>query len=91
MNINRYFGKDWKFFWTTSKVWNIIIQKPCNFVGLKLIDTRFKTPARKLLRIGRKHCSWCGATQTRDTGLFMSASRKGLRCTNKNCWNEKFV
>lgn len=91
MNIKNYYGKDWKFFWTTSKLWNIIVQKPCNHIGLKLINTCSKTLARKLLRIGKNHCSWCGDSQNKNTGLFMAYSRKGLRCSNKNCMDKPYV
>lgn len=91
MSIKNYYGKDWKFFWTTSTAWNLLIQKPCNYLGLKLINSNFKTIARKLLRIGRKHCSWCGASQNKNTGLFMACSRKGLRCSNKDCMDRPYV
>lgn len=86
--IKRYFGKDWKFFWTTSKVWKIFICKPSTYFGLKLVKYNI---GKKLLRIGRERCSWCGAKQTRESGLFMSASRKGLRCSNKDCMDKPYV
>ena len=86
--IKRYFGKDWKFFWTTCIVWEKIVKIPCDFLGLKLLVV-----SKKLLRIGSKSCSWCGDKQNRNTGLHMSASKKGLRCCrlNKDCDKQPYV
>ena len=75
--IHQYFGKDWKFFWKTSKAWEAVIRKPSTWIGLNLLRL-----SRSLLRIGRDRCSWCGAKQNRNTGIHMSASRKGMRCDN---------
>lgn len=55
--IQRYFGKDWKFFWTTNIVWKKLVRVPCTYLGLKLMNL-----ARVLLRIGRNRCSWCNST-----------------------------
>ena len=110
--LKRYFGKDWKFFWTTSKLYNIIIASPFAKIGLLLfnlskklisfgvsksndniiaIGTFILFNSRKMMRIGGKNCSWCGAEQNRNTGLFMSYSRKGLRCSNKDCQDKPYV
>lgn len=86
MNIKNYFSKDWKFFWTRSLVWRILIKNPSAYLGLKLFIL-----GRKLMRIGSKNCSWCGDSQNRNTGLFMSYSKKGLRCSNKDCMDKPYV
>lgn len=87
--IKRYFGRDYKFFWTQSKIWKTLICKPSTYFGLKLLKYNI---GKKLLRIGRERCSWCGAKQTRETGMFMSVSRKGLRCMSfKECDKKPYI
>ncbi len=86
--IKQYFGKDWKFFWTTNIVWDKLVQIPCDFLGLKLLKF-----SRKLLRIGAKSCSWCGDKQNKNTGMHMHASKKGFRCGNtpRRCCDREYV
>ena len=87
--LKRYFGRDWKFFWTQSKIWKLFICKPATYFGLKLVKYNI---GKKLLRIGSERCSWCGAEQTRETGLFMSASKKGFRCMGlRDCHNKPYI
>ena len=86
MNIKNYFGKDWKFFWKTSWLYKNTIQSFCAYFGIRLFIL-----SRKLMRIGAKNCSWCGDSQNINTGLFMSYSKKGLRCSNKDCMEKPYV
>jgi len=77
--IKVYFGKDWKFYLTTSRAWKIVIQIPFTYIGYKLMLF-----SRWMLKIGRERCSYCGEEQTIATGLHMHASKKGMRCGNSN-------
>ena len=71
------FGRDWKFFWMQDSFIGKYIKILCDYFGFKLLLL-----SRKLMRIGGKRCSWCGEKQNKNTGLHMSASKKGLRCGN---------
>ena len=83
--IKTIFGKDWKFYITTSSPWRVLIRVPCTYFGYKLILF-----SRWLLKIGRERCSYCGERQDRNTGLHMNASIKGMRCGNRNeCYRKE--
>lgn len=86
--LNQRFGKDWKFFWMQDSYIGIFYRFACAKIGLKLLRL-----SRKMIRAGGKNCSWCGAKQTRETGLYMSASKKGFRCMkhHKTCENMPYV
>ena len=84
MKLSKYFSKEWKFYLTTNKIWDILIRIPCTYVGYKLMIF-----SRWLLKIGEKRCSYCGEEQNINTGLHMHVSKKGLRCGNSNkCWKK---
>ncbi len=96
MNIKKYFGKDYKFFWRNDSILGNIYGVILNRLGVLLLKL-----SRKLLRKGGgsfrgkfySNCSWCGGVQTRETGLHMHISRKGARCgiTNKQCCDQPLV
>ena len=83
--LKQYFGRDWRFFWTTNIVFKKLVRVPCTYLGLKLMKL-----SRWLLKIGRERCSWCGAKQDGNTGLHMHATKKGMRCgdTPMSCYKK---
>jgi len=93
--FGRYFGKDYKYFWTTSTFWDYLVKRPFDYLALKLMSLSkyLLKVSRKMLRIGGKSCSWCGDKQNRNTGLHMSASKKGFRCcrSGKDCDRKPYV
>ena len=82
-NVNKLFGKDYKFFWRHDTVIGNIYGVVLNRLGMLLL-----TLARKLIRKGDgnfrdKHysnCSWCGRSWDKGFGLDFTRSNKGSRC-----------
>ena len=81
-------GEGWRSFRSSNSGIGRRYMESCDYVGSKLL-----TVSRKLLRIGGKRCSWCGEHQTRETGMHMTASKKGLRCGNNklSCSDKPFI
>ena len=84
--MKEYFGKDYKFYWRNETIIGNWYGVLLNRLGIKLLNI-----GRTLLRKGGgsfrgnyySNCSWCGDVQTPMTGMHMSVSRKGSRCTRE--------
>jgi hypothetical protein len=88
INLTKYFGKDWKFFWRMDSFVGNWYGVALNRIGVYVFRRGHLTIGRKLIRLGGgtfrgkfySNCSWCSYTQEHYEGLHFTFSRKGGRC-----------